>query len=427
MKLSLPFEIAIPPGWEVLRFGRVVTRSQESGKPDARLLSVFLDQGVVPRDSREDNFNRLGADLGKYLVVNRDDLVFNKLRTWQGGLGVSAFDGIVSPAYYVCRPTSATNSRYLHFLLRSAPYLNELTRISKWMPPSQFDISWDDLRRLPIPVPPIHVQGEIADYLDREISRLNELVEAKRRMVQLMDERWQAVMYDAVSGRLTTQGKRRRADTPWLEDIPDHWREGQLKLVARIGSGHTPSRSHPQWWEDPTIPWITTGEVAQMRADRIEYIDDTREHISELGLANSSAEVHPAGTVVLCRTASAGYSAIMGRDMATSQDFATWTCGPLLRPRFLLLCLRAMRQDLLGRLAMGSTHKTIYMPDIESIMVPIPPVMEQEEAIDVAHQERSALDGCVERLRAQVNLLEERRQALITAAVTGQLDIPEAA
>ena len=109
-----------------------------------------------------------------------------------------------------------------------------------------------------------------------------------------------------------------------------------------------------------------------MRSDREEYISETREMISELGIANSSATVHPAGTVVLCRTASAGYSAMMADDMATSQDFATWTCGPLLRPRFLLLCLRAMRQDLLGRLAMGSTHQTIYMPDIESLRIPLP-------------------------------------------------------
>ena len=95
-------------------FGRVVERSQESGAPDACLLSVFLDQGVVPRDSREDNFNRLGADLAKYLIVRKGDIVFNKLRTWQGGLGVSNYDGIVSPAYFVCRPRSISEPKYLH-------------------------------------------------------------------------------------------------------------------------------------------------------------------------------------------------------------------------------------------------------------------------------------------------------------------------
>lgn len=243
----------------------------------------------------------------------------------------------------------------------------------------------------------------------------------------LVNERWQTVVHDAAAGRLGVYRVPRRASRlPWLEDVPARWREGKLKLVARLGTGHTPSRSRSEWWVEPTIPWITTGEVAQMRSGRLEFISTTHERISEVGMEHSSAELHPAGTVVLSRTASAGFSAIMGRDMATSQDFATWTCGPLLNPRFLLLCLRAMRQDLLGRLAMGSTHKTIYMPDLESITVPIPPLDEQEELIDAAHDARHAVDGLVARTSEQIDLLRERRQVLISAAVTGQFDIPEA-
>jgi type I restriction enzyme S subunit len=164
-----------------------------------------------------------------------------------------------------------------------------------------------------------------------------------------------------------------------------------------------------------------------MRSDRIEFITETREMISDVGLANSAAELHPAGTVVLCRTAaSAGYSAILGRDMATSQDFATWRCGPLLGPRFLLLCVRVMRPDLLGRLAMGSTHKTIYMPDIEAIRVPLPPVQDQERIVEEVWRRLRATDAAIDALGRQIDLLAEHRQALITAAVTGQLDVVKA-
>ena len=157
-------------------------------------------------------------------------------------------------------------------------------------------------------------QRAIADYLDRETARIDALIAAKQRTVKLLDERWQVVMHDAAAGRLDRDVSPKRATSiPWLSEVPAHWREGHLKLVAKLGTGHTPSRAHPEWWLDLTIPWITTGEVAQMRSDRIEYITETREHISEVGMANSSATLHPADTVVLCRTASAGYSAIMGR------------------------------------------------------------------------------------------------------------------
>ena len=161
-----------------------------------------------------------------------------------------------------------------------------------------------------------------------------------------------------------------------------------------------------------------------MRGDRIERIFETRERISELGLANSSAVLHPEGTVVLCRTASAGYSAIMGMPMATSQDFATWTCGPRLLPEYLLFCLRAMREDLLGRLAMGSTHQTIYMPDIEAITIPLPPVEVQVEIVDEVRRLTAQVDSAVDMVESVFSLLAERRHILITEAVTGQLEIP---
>ena len=371
--------VVTPSRWELVPFGRLVERSRQAGRPDLPPLSVFLDEGVVPRSSRTDNYNRLGSNLAKYLVVRPGDVVFNKLRTWQGGLGVSRYKGIVSPAYFVCRPLPRVNSRYLHYLLRSTPYLAELTRVSKFMPPSQFDILWDDLRLLPILVPKTAVQAAIADYLDTETGRIDALITKKRRMIKLLEERRALVTLAGVSGGLVRRFPRVRSAIPWMTRIPRHWGSPKVGYVASLGSGHTPSRSKPEWWipEECTIPWITTGEVARLRTDRVEFVHQTRERISQIGLANSAAVVHPAGTVFLCRTASAGYSGIMASDMATSQDFATWRCGPGLEPRFLLLCLRAMRPDLLGRLAMGSTHQTIYMPDIRGLTIPLPPLEEQ--------------------------------------------------
>ena len=279
-----------------------------------------------------------------------------------------------------------------------------------------------DIETLRTPLPPMRQQEEIADFLDRETARIDALIAAKARVADRLEERWQSVMAAAVSGEFM-RCDRNRSPLPWMLTMPSHWPVAKLTLIARLGSGHTPSRSRAEWWTDATIPWITTGEVAQMRSDRIEYVTATREHISELGLANSSATVHPAGTVVLCRTASAGYSAIMGLDMATSQDFATWTCGPTLRPRFLLLCLRAMRPDLLGRLAMGSTHKTIYMPDIESIRVPLPSLEEQDACVEAAYLRLGSIESVSERINKQIALLREHRRALISAAVMGDLEV----
>lgn len=309
--------------------------------------------------------------------------------------------------------------RFLLYALRAQPDEIEARKTGS----THKTIYMPDIETLRTPLPPIDAQRAIADFLDAETARIDALIEKKRRMVELLDERRMSVMTDGVRGAITSAGIE-ASTLRWLQTRGRSWREVKINLVSRLGTGHTPSREHPEWWVECDIPWITTGEVSQMRSDRIEFITDTREFISKRGIANSSAVLHQSGTVVLCRTASAGYSAIMGTDMATSQDFVTWTCGLLLRPRFLLLCLRVMRQDLLGRLAVGSTHKTIYMPDIEGLRIPLPSVDEQDLIVESVWSKLKGLDRAGDELVRQIDLLVERRQALITAAVTGQLDSP---
>lgn len=416
--------ICVPPEWKWTRLWVAASRVQETGQPDAEPLSVFLGAGVVPRASRSDNHNSLGEDLAKYQVVEPGDLVFNKLRTWQGGLGVSAHRGIVSPAYFVCRPTEAWDPRYMHYLLLSRPYLAELTRISKFMPPSQFDISWDVLRMLPVLRPPADEQRRIANFLEAESRRIDSLAAAQHKVRAVLLERRAANVFEATTGGAVPQ--RKQSMLPWVGSLPATWQSVKLGHFARMGSGHTPSRSRREWWENCTIPWVTTGEVSQVRDDRREVLTETRERVSEIGLANSAAEIHPKGTVVLCRTASAGYSAVIGEDMATSQDFVTWTCGPQLDSFYLLWCLRAMRRDLLGRLSMGSTHKTIYVPDLQMLRIPLPPLAEQRQIVESIRETNAAVDGVIDAIDRQLALLVDRRQALITAAVTGQIDVTTA-
>lgn len=278
-----------------------------------------------------------------------------------------------------------------------------------------------DIKRLPITLPPIDEQRRIADFLDAETARIDSLIATQRRSGAVLLERRAANVFAAVTG--CTFIERMPSKLAWTGSLPVTWQSVKLGHFARMGSGHTPSRSHPEWWEDCTIPWVTTGEVSQIRDDRLEILTKTREQISQVGLENSAAELHPKGTVVLCRTASAGYSAVMGEDMATSQDFVTWTCGPQLDPFYLLWCLRAMRSDLLGRLAMGSTHKTIYVPDLQALRIPLPPVAEQRQIVAGIRASNIIVDAAVDALDRQATLLAERRQALITAAVTGQIDV----
>lgn len=275
-----------------------------------------------------------------------------------------------------------------------------------------------------VPLPPLAEQRRIADFLDDQVARLDRAVELRQRQILLLRERRAANVTNEIGG--ANQPGAMAGRLPWLDRVPARWPVMKLTHVARLGSGHTPSRSHPEWWLDCTVPWITTGEVQGLRDDRVETLTNTREKISLLGLANSSAELRPIGTVVLSRTASPGYSAVMSVPMATSQDYVTWTCGPRLDPWYLLWCLRAMRQDLLGRLAMGSTHKTIYVPDIQTLKIPVPTLLEQREIVACLRTFNASVDQAIDLDRRHMGLLNERKKTLITAAVTGQFSVTTA-
>lgn len=211
----------------------------------------------------------------------------------------------------------------------------------------------------------------------------------------------------------------------WVGPVPAHWQVIPIRRVARLESGHTPSRLHPEYWKNCTVPWFSLADVWQIREQGRTYIYETNEKVSELGLANSAARVLPRRTVMLSRTASVGFSAIMGVDMATTQDFANWICGPRLLPEFLLYVLRSMQREFV-RLKMGSTHNTIYMPDIQSLRLALPPMSEQEGIVRLLDRETAKIDALVGEQRRLIGLLKGKRQAFIAEVVTKGLksDVP---
>lgn len=190
-----------------------------------------------------------------------------------------------------------------------------------------------------------------------------------------------------------------RPDLP----TPPGWRWTPLSEVAQLESGHTPSRRHPEYW-DGGVPWIGIKDAVDHHG---RVIEDTYQHVSQLGLDNSSARLLPARTVCLSRTASVGYVVVLGRPMATSQDFVNWVCGPDLEPNYLKYVLLAERDSLL-RFASGTTHQTIYYPEAKAFHALLPPIDEQRAIARVLGD----LDAKIELNRRMSRTLEAMAQAL---------------
>jgi type I restriction enzyme S subunit len=208
----------------------------------------------------------------------------------------------------------------------------------------------------------------------------------------------------------------------WLNRLPSHWDFVPLRSVAALGTGHTPDRTKPEYWVDCDIPWVTAADLSR-RTSEFTPLEDTLQKVSALGVANSAAVVHPGATVMFCRTASVGLLTIIGKPMATTQAFATWTAGPLLLPRYLLYVLAAMRPELF-RLAYGSTHLTIYMPDLEALKIPLPPLQEQNRIVEFLDAQVGLMERAASAQAREKRLLLERFRARLAEETLLPQDSP---
>lgn len=334
-------------------------------------------------------------------------------------------DGLCVPSNFTARlrPTAQVVPKWLCYAFEACYAAGINRRYIKQSTGLQ-NLDWNSYAGERIATPSRKRQQEIVRFLDTRMARIDGAIQKAQQLVYRLDEQRRAVASDSVT-RGVRGGPFGESRVPWIRQIPRRWHVRRIKQVARLASGHTPSRSEATFWVDPTIFWFQLTDIWQFRDDSLEEVTETAEMISETGLRHSAAELLPAGTVALSRTASVGFSAILGRDMATTQDFANWVPGPLVRSAYLLYVLRAMRPEL-ERLRFGSTHKTIYMPDIRNLVMPLPPIDEQDEIVAHIRKESKVLLEARASVKKAILRLQEYRASLITAAITGQLDIPEA-
>jgi len=203
---------------------------------------------------------------------------------------------------------------------------------------------------------------------------------------------------------------------PTNNPAPKGWIWKLLTSIARLESGHTPSRYHPEWWNGD-IPWIALPDI---RALDGKVAHETTEYINQDGIENSSARLLPKGTVVLSRTASIGYVTIMGREMATSQDFFNWVCGPEINAKFLLWLLHSSRKYIRS-LSSGSVHKTVYLPTAKSFWICMPPVNVQVEIVSVVESQMAAIEVARTSAEAQLNVINGLRMAFLHRAFSGDI------
>ncbi len=387
-------ERPLPPGWRWARLGEVCNLEYGQSLP-----SHIREKGIIPVYGSNGciGYHDQALTNGPTIIVGRKGSVgavhFSQGPCWP-----------IDTTYYVQLKNNEISLFWLAYCLRKVDLSlqNKATAIP--------GLNREDAYAVLIPLPPLQEQTHLVFILSSQLASVDrarttaeaQLAAARKLQTSYLQEAFCHIV------PMTATKDRNKA--------PVNWKWRKLTELARLESGHTPSRNHSEWWGG-SIPWLSLADIRSLDG-KIAY--ETAEYTNEQGIANSSARILPVETVALSRTASVGYVTIMGKEMATSQDFVNWVCGPDLYPRFLLYLFLAAR-DYIRSVSSGAIHKTVYMPTARSFEVCIPSIQEQRLIADKMENLISGIDKLTDSLRIQLDTINQLPAAILRRAFNGEL------
>ncbi|MFS8053487.1 restriction endonuclease subunit S [Rhizobium sp. BR 317] len=281
-------------------------------------------------------------------------------------------------------------------------------------------LNQSQIANVKLSVPPPPEQTAIAAFLDRETGKIDALVEEQKRLIGLLQEKRQAVISHTVTKGLDSDARMKDSGIEWLGEVPAHWDLKPLKYVVSLKSGGTPSKANSTYW-DGTIPWASAKDL------KVDRLSTTADQITDTAIGDGAASLIPAGSIIVLvrgmMLARAFPVCIATVPMAINQDLKALN-GLGLDNGFLAWTLRGLEKETLSRLdEAGHGTKALRMEAWTSMHVPVPPVDEQHRIATHLEKETRGLDDLQAEAEHTIELLLERRVALISAAVTGKIDV----
>jgi type I restriction enzyme S subunit len=387
---------------------------------------VAREKGVFVRSltGADDNHNVIPEDLSNYKVARAGNLVINKMKAWQGSMGIAPCDGIVSPAYFVF-DLGIKNSAFGQTLLRSKPYVAHFAQASDGVRIGQWDLAVPAMREIPVLLPPPDEQAAITKFVKANSDRLEKAIRAKRKEIALLSEQKQAIIHRAVTLGLDSSVTLRPSGIRWLGDIPQTWKIWRLKFVANkiVDCLH----ATPRYSETGTHPAIRTADVTPgmvhvHRAKRIssdDYAKWTARLIPREGDILYSREGERFG-IAACVPS--------GVQLCISQRMMVFRIAHQHSSEFVMWLLNSTPtyaqalQDV-----MGATAPHVNISTIKNYFLAMPQKAEQEAIVKYIKSETCPIDVAIVKLQREIEFVREYRTRLIADVVTGKLDVRQVA
>jgi len=422
---GLPWLGNVPEHWETLPNRALFKELNERNYPGEPLLSVTIRRGVIRQSdllastTKKDSSNENKAN---YKLVRPNDIAYNKMRAWQGALGVAKHRGIVSPAYIVVRLRGSHNPEYFHYLMRTPAFAKEAGRWSYGITSDQWSLRPGDFKQIYCCIPAPKEQDAIVLFLKRVEQLISRLVSTKRRLIELLNEQKQVIINRLVTRGLDPHVRLKPSGIDSIGYLPLHYEVLPLKRCIRNGTSISYGIVQPGPHLHDGIPFLQTSDITHGCVK-----PSSLQRTSPAIAASYPRSRLEAGDVVLGIRASIGASVVVGGDLAganLSRGIARIVPSARLRNDYLVAYLRSRPVKSYWELArQGTTFHEVTIETVRALPVVLPPIDEQFRIVQNLQGMCRPLDEAIMHGESSIRFLREYRTRLIADVVTGKLDV----
>ena len=407
----------IPSDWKTFPIGRLFKRLKRTNYENEELLSVYREYGVIPKSSRTDNYNQESEDLSSYQLVDVNDLVMNKMKTWQGSIAISKYRGIVSPAYHVYIPNKiffeVTYPDYIHFLLRTPKYITQYMRRSKGIRVRQWDLNPDEFKSIEILLPEIGTQKKIADFLQKETTKIDYLISEKHTQIKLLNEKKQSVIHSSVTKGIHDERLTKISGLEWVGRIPENW------SIVPIFKMFEENKEKNKRIVEKNLLSLSYGRVIRKNIE------------TDFGLLPESFETYQVvdeGYIVLRLTDLQNDKKSLRVGLSTEKGIISSAYVGMIPKmdvysKYIYYLLHSYDLCKVFYNLGGGLRQTLKYSELKKLKVILPPRFDQIEIVKYIENEVQQIDSLIDDLKKSIELHKEYRSSLITHAVSGQIDI----
>lgn len=421
----------VPEHWDVQRLGILFQQVSEPGEEGLPILSVSIHDGVSDKELNEEELDRKvsrSEDKEKYNKVLPGDLVYNMMRAWQGGFGCVSVEGMVSPAYVIARPNTSNMTAIIEQQLRTPNAIEEMRRHSQGVTDFRLRLYWDVFKTLRVTLPPLPEQQAIAAFLGRETAKIDALIAEQRRLIELLKEKRQAVISHAVTKGLNPSAPMKDSGIEWLGEVPKHWEVVSIKrALKRIEQGWSPEcynySAGADEWGVVRAGCVNRGAFNESDNKALpSHLEPMPEYeIREGDVLTSRASGSPelVGSTALvgpCRS----------KLMLSDKTFRIHLNTNLVTAAFYVHALNSLLlRYQIERAISGAEGLANNLPQssLREFQICLPPIEEQSGISNFLDHQLALSNTLTTQAEQSITLLQERRSALISAAVTGKIDV----